>query len=55
MTVSFVIRLAEEPLRRGQLVGHAENVETAEREVVRDIDSLVAFICRSGNDMEEAG
>lgn len=55
MTVSFVLRFAEEPLRRGHVVGHAENVATAERDVVHDIDSLVAFICRSGKDMEEAG
>lgn len=55
VTVSFVLRLVEDCLRCGDVVGQAENVATGECRVVGDVEALVAFLRRSGTDMEELG
>ena len=44
MTVSVVLRLAEQALAAGRLAGEAEVVETGERRVVRDAEGLVTFL-----------
>ena len=44
MTVSVVLRLAEQALAAGQLAGEVEVVETGERRVVRDAEGLVTFL-----------
>lgn len=44
MTVSVVLRLREEELSGGHLVGQAEVVETGRRTTVRSADELVAFL-----------
>lgn len=52
MTVSFVLRLLNDHLRAGEVVGQAENVETGERHLVGDVGELVDFLRRSTNDVE---
>jgi hypothetical protein len=49
MTVSVVLRLAEQALAAGRLAGEAEVVETGERTVVRDADGLVRFLGSLGS------
>lgn len=44
MTISIVLRLAEQALAAGRLAGEAEIVETGERASVRDADELVRFL-----------
>ena len=53
MTVSFVLRLVNDCLQAGQVVGQAENVVTGERHVVGDVGELVEFLRRSTADQEQ--
>lgn len=52
VTSSFVLRLLDDHLQAGEVVGQAENVETGERLLVGDVGELVEFLCRSTNDVE---
>lgn len=54
MTVSFVLRLVNDRLLAGQIVGQAENVETGERHVVGDLGELVEFLRRSASEGEQS-
>lgn len=49
VTVSFVLRLLDDHLRLGEVVGQAENVQTGERHVVGDVIELVEFLRRSND------
>lgn len=42
VTVSFVLRLLDDHLRPGEVVGQAETVQTGERHVVADVIELVS-------------
>jgi Erythronolide synthase docking domain len=54
VTVSFVLRLVNDSLQAGQVVGQAENVATGERHVVGDVEELVEFLRRSTTEGERA-
>lgn len=53
VTVSFVLRLVNDRLLAGQIVGQAENVETGERHVVADVGELLEFLRRSAAEGEQ--
>ena len=44
MTISVVLRLVQERLREGELVGRLQMVETGEERVVTSVADLLAFL-----------
>jgi hypothetical protein len=46
--VSLVLRLRTEPASHGEIVGHAEVVDTGEVVPVHGHDDLLALVCRVG-------
>lgn len=46
VTVVFVLRLVEEALADGQVVGRVERVESGESATCRDLRELLDFLCR---------
>lgn len=53
VTVSFVLRLLDDRLRLGEVVGQAENVQTGERHVVGNITELVEFLRTSTDGIQQ--
>ncbi len=45
-TVTLVLRLLARPAEEGELVGHAEVVDTGEMVALHDVDELVALVRR---------
>ncbi len=52
VTVSFVLRLDNDRLQAGQIVGQAEHVVSGERSAVSDVAELVEFLRRSTSPVE---
>ena len=55
VTVSFVLRLVNDRLQRGDVIGQAENVATGERHVIGDVAELIEFLRRSTTEGERDG
>ena len=51
MTLSFVLRLRDDRLAAGELVGQAENVQTGEQQTIVDVAGLLAFIHRTASEV----
>jgi hypothetical protein len=48
MSISYVLRLRSDALADGRFVGEIEAVSDAQRQVVRTIDQMAAFILETG-------
>lgn len=51
--MSFVLRLRQEDLVKGQLVGEMEAVSSGERRAIRNIDDMTAFCTEKGQEIEQ--